>query len=108
MFHVKPVLYFLMIVLGLAQIGLGLATSRVVDAAINTRQARPLNTQGPQEQMHTPEITPEAARRLAMIGAATAGTGGCCMMIGTVLIATHLLQKHSARSRLGTDVKPDR
>jgi hypothetical protein len=107
MSHVKPVLYFLTIVLGLVQIGLAFALTTSVDREINSRQVRPLNVQGPQESMHTGDITPDTARRLTIVAAGIGTTGGCCMMIGTVLIAAHMLQVHSAKSRLGTDVKPD-
>lgn len=105
MFHVKPVLYFLIIVLGLVQIGLAFALTTSVDREINSQQVRRLNVQGPQDSMRSGDITPETARRLTLIAAGIGATGGCCMMVGTVLIAAHLLQNHAARSRLGTDVR---
>jgi hypothetical protein len=101
---VRIILSLLVIVLGLAQIGIAFGVTGAVDASISRDRPR---FEAPGEIPEPPApatMTTDVARRLTMMAAASGVAGGCCIMIGTTFILMHLLQHRSMRSRLGTDL----
>ncbi|MDX2114743.1 MAG: hypothetical protein SFZ24_03865 [Planctomycetota bacterium] len=106
----KPVIYVLLIVVGLGQIGLSLTMMRFVDRAMSQASVKPEEEIGRGTArgaaLAPPAIGAEEATRMMVVGAAVAVLGAATSMAGTLLTAVHLLERRGTRSRLGTDIRP--
>lgn len=100
----RPALSLMLIVLGLAQIGVAVATMRTLDGEMSSRTLRTDRTvEGRFGEVPDPTISTGGARKMTMLGAASALLGGCTTIVGATLLVSFLLEKRSMRSALGTD-----
>lgn len=102
----RPALYLSIVILGVAQLGLALASVRAMDAEINARQLRD-ESAGPQPRIAPPAVSDKLAVRISLISAGSALCGAGCIMVGSLLTALHIMSRYAMKSRLGTDEKPE-
>lgn len=96
--------------MGLALIALSIGIVRRVDMMLNMQEPKAAADVGfatrPGASDTTSTIDSRTATTITALGVGVAIIGGGNVMIGTLFIATHLLQTRARRSRLGTDIEP--
>jgi hypothetical protein len=107
----KFVLYAMLVVIGVALIGVSVSILKSVDAELGLQAVKPREVVGQATQrgaaVAPTRISEVSAQRLTLLGSVTGVLGAFNMMIGSFLIVVTLLETKSRRSRLGTDMKPD-